>query len=41
MPIVTSFRFNQIRDTQNFTRLALQTVDLLGPLCAFIGSVRS
>lgn len=41
MPIVTNFRFNQIRDTQNFTRLALQTVDLLGPLRAFIGNNHS
>lgn len=37
MPIVTSFRFNQIHDDQNISRLALRKVDLLGPLRSFVG----
>lgn len=37
MPIVTNFRFNQIRDDESAKRLALNKVDLLGPLRFFIG----
>ena len=37
MPIVTDFRFNQIRDDANAARLGLLRTDLLGPLRSFVG----
>ncbi len=37
MPIETNFRFDQITDQYNINRLALNKVDLLGPLRSFIG----
>ncbi len=38
MPIVTNFRFNQIRDQANLERMAAAPKDLLGPLRSFIGA---